>query len=372
VRPIIKWPGGKTRELARLRGLFPSNMERFVEPFVGGGACLFDLEPQRAVINDRNQDLIDLYRAVARNDRTWRKALGDVIELWDDVACGWVDGVLDELVSWFLDERARLRCRKPSSKLAPTIACSSHPCQDWGVADAMSLAMSASIVSKARRVAALECRHDISFDGEKLEQHFETAIRSAVYTFMRDRVLGKSKARRGARFVFLREFCYGSMFRFNREGKFNIPYGGIAYNSKRFAAKVACVFTKARRALLVRTEILCEDFRDFFSARSSSWADETVVFLDPPYDSEFCNYARHTFGFGEQRDLAAIVADLRAHFIVVVKDTPAIRALYDEVLCSRRARSLPVFMESYGKTYGYNARGRNDRRVRHLLITSMS
>lgn len=62
--PFLKWAGGK-RWLARSsKELFPISYDRYVEPFLGGGAVLFSLLPEKATISDANLDLIRTYRAI--------------------------------------------------------------------------------------------------------------------------------------------------------------------------------------------------------------------------------------------------------------------------------------------------------------------
>lgn len=51
MKPIIKWPGGKSREIDKIESLIP-DYKRYVEPFFGGGALFFHLEPKSAAIND--------------------------------------------------------------------------------------------------------------------------------------------------------------------------------------------------------------------------------------------------------------------------------------------------------------------------------
>lgn len=52
LRPFTKWTGGKRQLLPTLKKYMPENYGCFYEPFVGGGAVLFDLAPEHAVIND--------------------------------------------------------------------------------------------------------------------------------------------------------------------------------------------------------------------------------------------------------------------------------------------------------------------------------
>ncbi|WP_281195305.1 DNA adenine methylase [Halorubrum sp. F4] len=64
VEPILKWAGGKRQLLDALYARFPESFDRYHEPFVGGGALFFDLEPESGTINDANPRLVSLYERV--------------------------------------------------------------------------------------------------------------------------------------------------------------------------------------------------------------------------------------------------------------------------------------------------------------------
>lgn len=64
MKPMLKYRGGKSRELPHILPLIPPIQGRYIEPFVGGGALFFALAPQRAIINDINQRLINFYLGV--------------------------------------------------------------------------------------------------------------------------------------------------------------------------------------------------------------------------------------------------------------------------------------------------------------------
>jgi DNA adenine methylase len=64
--PIIKWAGGKTKLLPELVARMPSRFGRYFEPFAGGAALFFYVQPERAVLSDANEDLMRMYRAIAR------------------------------------------------------------------------------------------------------------------------------------------------------------------------------------------------------------------------------------------------------------------------------------------------------------------
>ena len=67
VKPILKWAGGKTQMLGDLLPKVPKSYGRYIEPFFGGGAMFFALQPENAIIADSNPELINMYRQVAEN-----------------------------------------------------------------------------------------------------------------------------------------------------------------------------------------------------------------------------------------------------------------------------------------------------------------
>jgi DNA adenine methylase len=68
--PFLKWAGGKRWLAAQHQFLFPSDFERYVEPFLGSGAIYFHIRPEVALISDANAELINTYKAIRKN---WRK-----------------------------------------------------------------------------------------------------------------------------------------------------------------------------------------------------------------------------------------------------------------------------------------------------------
>ena len=67
VQPFLKWAGGKRRLIPKIREYIPSKYDLYFEPFVGAGAVLFDLQPQTALINDVNEELINCYEVIKRS-----------------------------------------------------------------------------------------------------------------------------------------------------------------------------------------------------------------------------------------------------------------------------------------------------------------
>ena len=64
VSPVVKWVGGKRQLLSDMVPLLPKKISTYVEPFIGGGALLFHLQPSKAIINDYNSELMNVYTVI--------------------------------------------------------------------------------------------------------------------------------------------------------------------------------------------------------------------------------------------------------------------------------------------------------------------
>ena len=67
VQPFVKWVGGKRQLIKEISKYIPKGNYKYYEPFVGGGAIFFDLQPKNAVINDYNSELINTYNVIKNN-----------------------------------------------------------------------------------------------------------------------------------------------------------------------------------------------------------------------------------------------------------------------------------------------------------------
>ena len=63
-KPFVKWAGGKRQIIDKLKMYVPDEFNTYYEPFVGGGALLFELSPKEAVINDYNEELINVFKCI--------------------------------------------------------------------------------------------------------------------------------------------------------------------------------------------------------------------------------------------------------------------------------------------------------------------
>lgn len=108
-KPFIKWVGGKTQLLDEIRRFYPAQIEKYCEPFVGGGAVLFDvlsrLCPKEVLINDINGELINTYYQIKMN-------CGDLIDILANLQARYWSSSLEENKSLFLEKRERFNLLK--------------------------------------------------------------------------------------------------------------------------------------------------------------------------------------------------------------------------------------------------------------------
>ena len=231
-KPFLKWAGGKAKLVPEIRKRFPERFRRYHEPFIGGGAVFFALEPESAVISDVNADLITTYQVI-------RDHVGDLIEALDD-----------------------------------------H---------------------------------------QATEEHFYEVRALEAGTL--------SPVESAARTIYLNRTCFNGLYRVNRRGQFNVPFGRYV-NPRICNADNLLAVSRVLQGVDIRVESV------FDIGRRVRRGD--LVYFDPPYDpvsptASFTSYARDDFGRPEQEKLARLFASLAARGITVVlsnSDTPYIRELY--------------------------------------------
>ena len=85
IAPFVKWAGGKRQLLPQIKERMPEQYNNYFEPFVGGGAVLFELLPTNALINDINKSLINAYRQIRSTPEEFLRAVKKLdAEIWED------------------------------------------------------------------------------------------------------------------------------------------------------------------------------------------------------------------------------------------------------------------------------------------------
>ena len=236
-RPVLKWAGGKAQLLDVIVGALPARCVTYYEPFVGGGAVFFRLAAERrferAVLADRNPELVAVYQALQRNVEGLIERLGCLAERNDE------------------DSYYEIREARPTGLLT-----------------------------------------------------------------------------RAARFIYLNKTGYNGLYRVNRAGQFNVPFG--RYKRPRILDEPNL---RAAAEALAGVELEVADFEPVCARARPGDA----VYLDPPYvplsrTSSFTAYDRHPFDLEAHERLAAVFRRLSEREVAAVlsnSKTPRTVALYE-------------------------------------------
>lgn len=241
VAPVLKWVGGKRQLLDVLIPLLPKNITTYCEPFVGGGALLFALQPDTAYVNDINADLINVYKVIKDDVESLIKALQ---EFKNDADCF-------------------------------------YAVRDW--------------------------------DRDKTK-----------YSALSD-------VQKAARILYLNKTCYNGLFRVNRQGEFNTPFGRYKNPNIVNEATLRAVNNYFNKA---KVTLKCGDFEEAVKGiRKGSF-----VYFDPPYDpvsdsANFTGYDKGGFDKDEQIRLKKLCDKLNnrgVKFLLSNSSTEFILDLYKD------------------------------------------
>ena len=229
-KPILKWAGGKTQLLEHLLPKIPKEYNKYIEPFLGGGALFFAVKPNVSIISDSNPELINLYKVIAKD----------------------VNSLVKELQN-FKNEK------------------------------------------------------DFFYDIRKMKFSELTEIEAA------------------ARTIFLNKTSFNGLYRVNKKGQFNVPFG--YYKNPKIYDKDQLL---AASELLKKAKILLGDFKDILCKYAK---EGDFIFLDPPYlpvskYSDFKRYTKEQFHEKDQISLASLVKKLSnkgCHILLTNSNHPLIQ-----------------------------------------------
>lgn len=348
LKPLFKYPGGKSSELKHLKKLLP-DFDTYIEPFLGGGAVFWATKAKQWIINDCSEELVLVYLYSQQQDALFINYIKDIGQIWQeknsymlDVAqllpvdssidqCEYVERISHEL----LDSVYSL----PSDKKQ------------------FALSLSKGIEQKKKSLAKIAKTVEIS----NWEDNALGAIGAGIYTYIRHLYnktnIEEAPQLKAALYLFLREYAYSSMFRYNFSGDFNVPFGGNTYAKKDFFSRVKQITDDAVIKKLQNTSILQGDFTNAFIDEDSAF-----MFLDPPYDSDFSTYNLQVFDAKEQIRLRDALKEIKkTKWLMIVKSTDFIENLYDQD---------GWYKSRFDKSYSVNFKNRNDKEVKHLIITN--
>lgn len=234
-RPLLKWAGGKTQLLNEILPKAPKSYGKYIEPFFGGGAVFFALQPELAVIADSNPELTNLYQVVSSNPHN----------------------LITELKKYPYSSEHFYKVRSQDrTKLSPIEA--------------------------------------------------------------------------AARTIYLNRTCFNGLYRVNKQGQFNVPFG--RYVNPRICDEDGIL---AASAALRKATIHCMDYKKVLREQAERG---DFVFLDPPYlpisqYSDFKRYTKEQFYEEDHIELAKEVKRLHeigCHVVLTNSNHPLVHELYGE------------------------------------------
>ena len=172
-----------------------------------------------------------------------------------------------------------------------------------------------------------------------------------TYYKIRDTMPITEKLDNAKRFYYQRKTCFRGMSRYNKNGKFNIPFG------KYKTINYTDLQNKEYENLLSKTEVLNKSFEYIFENYND---EKNFMFLDPPYDSEFTDYGYCKFGKDEQKKLAQLFKETKIRCLIVIGKTAFIEELYKDYI-----------VDEYDKKYRfklYAGRVGDEINTKHLVI----
>ena len=375
--PLLKYPGSKEKELIHILPNIPEKAENYYEPFVGAGSVYFALDCDKSFINDKSSELMEIYRLVKEQDERffyWLDMINSnwtcLTELCDDDA-----EILENIYRNYCKDKIKdyeigdiiiEKVSESTESWRGLFERRSNPCIVHFLQE-----LADSMRSKMVRLREIEAEQGLLLR-EELMQNLECAVKNAYYMHLR--YLYNYKVREhiepemvSAIFFFMREYCYAAMFRYNKSGKFNVPYGGLTYNRKQFDKKIEHLKHGKVTELLDKTEIYCADFMDFLDKTDPK--EDDFMFLDPPYDTEFRSYDNNEFSRKDHIRLSKyLIKKCRAKFMLIIKDTEFIRELYPNA--KKTANGERLYISCFDKKYIHSYQDRKQKGTQHLLITN--
>lgn len=347
-KPFVKWPGGKERELPMISKHLPSSINRYFEPFVGGGAVYHQIQAKEYSINDLSIELINLYKSLRSGNTGFFESLRGFALAWDRLgAMSMKDAVAQLRQPQSLDY---------SELINQLTSNSSWPRQANGYYLDLFLFF---VQKKVERIKDSELKREQELSTIDIQKNVECALKGALYYLSRSvyNTLPIYSPSRTFHFYIMRQLSFTGMFRFTKSGKFNVPYGGIGYNSRNFHDAIRQMSDFDLVSKLVNTRINCQDFEEYLRNQEVTKSD--FMFFDPPYDSVFSEYSQADFSKQDQIRFFNSLKSLNCKWMAVVQATPLVVNLL---------KSMDVSTIYYEKSYQASFMNRNERDVEHVLI----
>ena len=262
MKPFIKWPGGKTKELKIILNNLPSVINNYYEPFVGGGAVYLEINGcSKFYINDKSKELIDLYLDIKNQKPRFLELIKEINKCWKILETVSKNHLEEMAEVYNLYKKNNISDEQLEDKIISFIRTNSREfngmlIKEFNIDEEHLLfELNKNLSKKLKRMKKLEKeKGDLSL--EDIRKNIETGFKSGLYMHFRYLYNNINKLNidtsfANAIFYFIREYCYSSMFRYNSNGEFNVPYGGSSYNKKYLTDKIK--YLKNKKILKICT-----------------------------------------------------------------------------------------------------------------------
>lgn len=369
---MVKYPGGKEREMGVIKSYLPERIEKYYEPFVGGGSVYLNMDALHYFVNDFSKDLMTLYKCVATQDQEFFDSMAEINSLWKSI-----DVYLEnetELFSLYTAYRdSNISEKQLKTKLDSYMK--SHSADILAFIKPMNCGntqgfvedFSRSCLKKFERMKELNFTKQVISD-EDIRSNILGIFKAAFYMYIRSLYSHMGHYTDGFRamlYLFIRDFCYSSMFRFNADGEFNVPYGGLSYNGKNYDKTEAKYKSDQMLNHTLNTTFGCMDYKEFLSLHKPGRGD--FMFVDPPYDSSFSTYDKNVFDMESQKELADyLINECECNFMLDIRYTDFIASLYKEGIVCKNGGKIRIV--SFDKNYSVSFMNRNKKEAVHILV----
>ncbi|WP_273730003.1 DNA adenine methylase [Leuconostoc mesenteroides] len=349
LKPLFKYPGGKASEYKYIAPIIPKHAT-YIEPFLGGGAIFWKSQSAKYVINDFSPEVTAIYKYTQEQNNNFLNTFYEISYMWESKV-KYQKIVEQQLVNSFKNENHKYILKDVLSDEFDNSSFFNKYHTEF------QLFLSDSFAKKLLSLKKIAQNQTV----ENFDQNALGIIGNALYLLIRSIYncvsFSDDEITKTVTFFFLREFAYSSMFRYNKSGNFNVPFGGNSYAKKSLLTRYEQITDSNVVAKLKETIILTGDF-----SKALYDDDDTFIFLDPPYDSDFSTYNQHSFDSLEQIRLRDCLLKLKkSKWMLVIKKTDFIEDLYNH---------QGWFISSFEKQYSVNFKNRNSQSAQHLIITN--
>ena len=287
IKPFIKWTGGKGRVLTQILPKFTNLYnDLYVEPFLGGGAVLFKLQPKNAVVADINANLIITYKIVQNS----------------------IDKLIKLLKKW--QDEYPAKTPKPKDK-------NGKRQKDENNKNILTEREKYFYKKRDRYNKIKFYENDIG-TGESSDKNIEIA----------------------ALFIFLNKTAFNGMYRENqggkKKGRYNVPIGDYKNPS---IVNEDLLKNVSKYLNENNIEILCNTYQNILDDVNNRFTDKSkkvLIYLDPPYyptdTSKFTTYTSNKFAVEEQNELSEIFKKQKYTTFLSNSDCTEIRELYGDYI----------------------------------------